>query len=152
MSFEETLEKFVRDIVAEQFENNDKLQERLADLELIVGELNATACSHIQRFDALERRTSNNLSLRLISLEESVHNCVTRREARDVAYETVRDADLDELLGSYVKEKVEEVLNEDDSYIKDKVEEVLEGDYLRDQLHDLVEEKLERVEISLKVV
>ena len=152
MSFEETLEKFVRDIVAEQFENNDKLQERLAKLESIVGELNATAYSHIRRFEALERTTSNNLSLRLISLEESVHNCVTRREAMDVAYETVRDADLDELLGSYVKDKVEEVLNEDDSYIKDKVEEVLEGDYIRDQLHDLVDEKLERVEISLKVV
>ena len=152
MNFEEVLEKRIRDIVAEQFENNDKLQERLAKIESIVGELNATAYSHIRRFEALERTTSNNLSLRLISLEESVHNCVTRREAMDVAYETVRDADLDELLGSYVKDKIEEVLNEDDSYIKDKVEEVLEGDYIRDQLHDLVEEKLERVEISLKVV
>lgn len=152
MSFEETLEKFVRDIVAEQFENNDKLQERLAKLESIVGELNATAYSHIRRFEALERTTSNNLALRLISLEESVHNCVTRKEARDVAYEAVRDADLDELLGSYVKDKVEEVLNEDDSYIKDKVDQVLEGDYVRNQLHELVDEKLERVEISLKVV
>ena len=152
MNFEEVLEKRIRDIVAEQFENNDKLQERLAKIESIVGELNATAYSHIRRFEALERTTSNNLSLRLISLEESVHNCVTRKEARDVAYETVRDADLDELLGSYVKDKIEEVLNEDDSYIKDKLEEVLEGDYIRDQLHDLVDEKLERVEISLKVV
>ena len=153
MNFEEVLEKRIRDIVAEQFENNDKLQERLADLELIVGELNATACSHIQRFDALEQRNmSHNIAFRIIGLEESVHNCVTRKEARDVAYETVREADLDELLGSYVKDKIEEVLNEDDSYIKDKVEEVLEGDYIRDQLHDLVEEKLERVEISLKVV
>ena len=149
---EERRKKLIRDIVAEQFENNDKLQERLAKLESIVGELNATAYSHIRRFEALERTTSNNLSLRLISLEESVHNCVTRKEARDVAYETVRDADLDELLGSYVKDKVEEVLNEDDRYIKDKVEEVLEGDYIRDQIHDLVEEKLERVEISLNVV
>ena len=152
MNFEEAFEKLIRDIVAEQFENNDKLQERLAKLESIVGELNATAYSHIRRFEALERTTSNNLSLRLISLEESVHNCVTRKEARDVAYETVRDADLDELLGSYVKDKIEEVLDEDDSYVKCRVEDVLKGDDFRDQLHDLVEEKLERVEISLKVV
>ena len=136
MSFEETIEKFVRDIVAEQFENNDKLQERLAKLESIVGELNATAYSHIRRFEALERTTSNNLSLRLISLEESVHNCVTRREAGDVAYEVIRDADLDELLGSYVKDKVKEVIDDD----------------FRDRLHDIIDEKLERVEISLKVL
>lgn len=138
MSFEETLEKFVRDIVAEQFENNDKLQERLAKLESIVDELNATAYSHMRRFEVLEQqRMDNNLSARLIGLEESVHNCVTRREARDVAYEAVRDADLDELLGSYVKDKVEEVLH-DDEFV--------------DQLRYLIDEKLERVEISLRVV
>ena len=130
MSFEETLEKFVRDIVAEQFENNDKLQERLAKLESIVGELNVTAYSHIQRFETLERR--------LIGLEESVHNCVTRKEAGDVAYEVIRDADLDELLGSYVKDKVEEVIVDDDD--------------LRDRLHNIIDEKLERVKISLKVM
>ena len=156
MSFEETLEKFVRDIVAEQFENNDKLQERLAKLESIVGELNATAYSHIRRFEALERTTSNNLSLRLISLEESVHNCVTRREAMDVAYETVRDADLDELLGSYVKDKVEEVLDEKlggySNHVKCKVEEVLDNDEFSDRLSYLIDERLERVEISLNLV
>lgn len=200
MDMQEIIEKTIRDIVAEQFENNDKLQERLAKLESIVdallsnyaknnveevlkgdnlidqlhdiideklqerlaklesivGELNATAYSHIRRFEALERTTSNNLSLRLISLEESVHNCVTRREARDVAYETVRDADLDELLGSYVKDKVEEVLHEAlrsyVNHVKYRVEEVLKGDDLRDQLHDIIDERLERVEISLKVV
>lgn len=138
MSFEETLEKFVRDIVAEQFENNDKLQERLAKLESIVGELNATAYSHIQRFEALEQRNMpHNIAVRLIGLEESVHNCVTRKEARDVAYEVIRDADLDELLGSYVKDKVEEVIDDDD---------------FRDRLHDIIDEKLERVEISMKVI
>ena len=156
MSFEETLEKFIRDIVADQLENNDNFEERFAKLEKLVGELNATAYSHIRRFEALERTTSNNLSLRLISLEESVHNCVTRREAMDVAYETVRDADLDELLGSYVKDKVEEVLDERlggySNHVKCRVEEVLEGSDFRDQLHDIIDEKLERVEISLKVV
>lgn len=137
MSFEETLEKFVRDIVAEQFENNDKLQERLAKLESIVGELNATAYSHIKRFEALEQRNmSHNIAVRLVGLEESVHNCVTRKEARDVVYEAVSDADLDELLGSYVKDKVEEVLDDD----------------FRDRLHDIIDEKLENVEISLKVL
>ena len=156
MNFEEVLEKRIRDIVAEQFENNDKLQERLAKLESIVSELNATAYSHIRRFEALERTTSNNLSLRLISLEESVHNCVTRKEARDVAYETVRDADLDELLGSYVKDKVEEVLDERlggySNHVKCKVEEVLDNDEFSDRLSYLIDERLERVEISLKVV
>lgn len=138
MSFEETLEKFVRDIVAEQFENNDKLQERLAKLESIVGELNATAYSHIQRFEALEQRNMpHNIAFRIIGLEESVHNCVTRKEARDVVYEAVRDADLDELLGSYVKDKVEEVLDDDE---------------FQGRLCYIVDEKLENVEISLKVL
>ena len=137
MNFEEAFEKLIRDIVAEQFENNDKLQERLAKLESIVGELNATAYSHIRRFETLERQTmSNNLAVRLIGLEESVHNCVTRREAGDVAYEVIRDADLDELLGSYVKDKVEEVIDDDD---------------FRDRLRDIIDENLERVEISVKV-
>ena len=79
---------------------------------------------------------SNNLTVRLIGLEESVHNCVTRREAGDVAYEVIRDADLDELLGSYVKDKVKEVIDDDD---------------FRDRLHDIIDEKLERVEISVRV-
>ena len=136
MTFDDMIEKQINSAVADQLENNDKLQERLAKLESIVGELNATAYSHIRRFEALERTTSNNLSLRLISLEESVHNCVTRKEARDVAYEALRDADLDELLGEYVEGKIEEVIDDDD---------------FRDRLHDIIDEKLERVEISLRV-
>ena len=137
MNFEEAFEKLIRDIVAEQFENNDKLQERLAKLESTVRILDAAASSHSRRFETLERQTmSNNLAVRLIGLEESVHNCVTRREAGDVAYEVIRDADLDELLGSYVKDKVEEVIDDDD---------------FRDRLRDIIDENLERVEISVKV-
>lgn len=138
MDMQEIIEKTIRDIVAEQFENNDKLQERLAKLESIVDELNATAYSHIKRFETLEQRTmGHNLSVRLISLEESVHNCVTRKEARDVAYETVRDADLDELLGSYVKDKVEEVLDDDE---------------FGDRMNSLITSILDETEFAVKVV
>ena len=138
MTFDDMIEKQINSAVADQLENNDKLEERLARLESTVRALDVGLCSHTQRFETLERRTvPNNLSVRLIGLEESVHNCVTRREAIDVAYETVRDADLDELLGSYVKDKVEEVIDDDD---------------FRDRLHDIIDEKLERVEISVKVM
>ena len=137
MTFDDTIEKQINSAVADQLENNDKLQERLAKLESIVGELNATAYSHIRRFETLERQTmSNNLAVRLIGLEESVHNCVTRKEARDVAYEALQDAVLDELLGEYVESKIEEVIDDDD---------------LRDRLRDIIDENLERVEISVKV-
>lgn len=145
MTFDDMIEKQINSAVADQLENNDKLEERfakleerMANLESTVRALDAGLCSHSQRFETLERRTmSNNLSVRLIGLEESVHNCVTRKEAGDVAYETVRDADLDELLGSYVKDKVEEVIDDDD---------------FRDRLNDIIDEKLERVEISMKVI
>lgn len=122
MTFDDMIEKQINSAVADQLENNDKLEERFARLEERMANLESTVraldvglCSHSQRFETLERRTvPNNLSVRLIGLEESVHNCVTRREARDVAYETIRDADLDELLSSYVKDKIEEVLDDDE--------------------------------------
>lgn len=137
MTFDDMIEKQINSAVADQLENNDKLQERLARLESTLRALDEGLCSHSRRFETLERQTmSNNLSVRLIGLEESVHNCVTRREAGDVAYEVIRDADLDELLGSYVKDKVEEVIDDDD---------------FRDRLHDIIDEKLERVEISVRV-
>ena len=111
MTFDDMIEKQINSAVADQLENNDKLEERLANLESTVRALDEGLCSHSQRFETLERRTmSNNLSVRLIGLEESVHNCVTRKEAGDVAYEAVRDADLDELLGEYVESKIEETL------------------------------------------
>lgn len=145
MTFDDMIEKQINSAVADQLENNDKLQERLARLEerlasveSTVRALDAGLCSHSQRFETLERRTmSNNLSVRLIGLEESVHNCVTRKEAGDVAYEVIRDADLDELLGSYVKDKVEEVIDDDD---------------FQDRMSYLIDEKLERVEISMKLI
>jgi hypothetical protein len=59
-----------------------------------------------------------------------------RSQVEDIAFETVRDADLDVLIGSFVYGKVEEVLDDDE---------------FRDRLNDIIDEKFENVEISLKV-
>jgi hypothetical protein len=141
MDLQEIIEKTIRNIIADQLDNNDKLEERFTRLEKLTGELNSTAFSHIRRFEVLDRLldqrvTPENLELRVARVEEFLDRCPTRSQAKDIAFETVRDADLDALLGSYVEDKIEEVLDDDE---------------FRDRLHNIIDEKLERVEISMKV-
>jgi hypothetical protein len=141
MELQEIIEKAIRDIVAEQLDNNDKIEERFARLEKLTQELNGVAFSHIRRFEALDslldqRTTPENLELRVARVEEYLDRCATRSQVKDIAFETVRDADLDVLIGSFVYGKIEEVLDDDE---------------FRDRLNYIIDEKFENVEISLKV-
>lgn len=144
MDLQEIIEKTIRNIVAEQLDNNDKIEERFARLEKLTGELNSTAFSHIRRFEVLDellgqgqRATPENLELRVARVEQAIDKFLTRSQVKDIAFETVRDADMDVLFGSYVKGKVDEQLDEDE---------------FRDRLNYIIDKKLESVEISLNVV
>ena len=125
MTFEETLEHFVRSVVVDTLENLEQfeaLNARLTRVEEQVQTLLPETTS--ARISSLERRL------------ELFGNYTTRSQVKDIAFETVRDADMDVLFGSYVEEKIDEQLGTDE---------------FRDWVHDIIGEKLERVEISLKV-
>jgi hypothetical protein len=84
MELQEIIEKAIRDIVAEQLDNNDKIEERFARLEKLTQELNGVAFSHIRRFEVLDslldqRTTPENLELRVARVEQHLDHATARR-------------------------------------------------------------------------
>lgn len=156
MDLQEIIEKTIRNIVAEQLDNNDKFfenlvdrlrgdvvsanDERLVEMQALLNRVLANIGSLVLENQQLKQKLETfvvpaNLEFRVARLEDK--DFLTRSQVKDIAFETVRDADMDVLFGSYVEDKIEEVLDDDE---------------FRDRLHDIIDEKLERVEISLKVV
>jgi hypothetical protein len=189
MSFEELIEKQTRNIIADQLDNNDKLEERFGRLESGFNAVLSKLGRMLLEIEALKPSLPVNLELRVARVEQHLDHCATRSQAdelfakfaqlneavttlrrqaldshpvefkkfrelevkvarledkglitrsqvKDIAFETVRDADLDELFGRYVK---------------DKVDEVLDNDEFRDRISSLCTSVLDETEFTVKV-